>query len=121
MSAEQNITTMRRVIEEGFNNANFAALDACFATGYREHQFDLAENPTLDGFKGAIRGLRASFPDFKLTIEDVVAQEDRVWVRMTARGRHTGPLMGIPPTGRAFEITVFDECRFDQDGKIVDH
>jgi predicted ester cyclase len=121
MSAEQNITTMRRVIEEGFSKGNLEALNDCFGPGYRENQFDLAEHPNLEGFKSAIRSLRNTFPDFNLTIEDLAAQEDRVWVRMTARGHHTGPLMGRPPTGRPFEVAVFDVCRFNQDGKIVEH
>jgi len=120
MSTEQNITTMRRVIEEGFNKGNLEALDDCFAASYKEHQFDLATNPTLEGFKGAIRSLRRTFPDFSLAIEDLAAQDDRVWMRMTGRGTHKGKLMGIPPTGKSFQIAVFDMCRFEN-GRIVEH
>ncbi len=120
MSTEQNITTMRRVIEEGFNKGNLDALDDCFAAGYQENQFDLAEHPGLDGFKGAIRSLRSTFPNFSLTIEELIAQEDKVWMRMTGRGQNAGELMGRPPTGKSFEIIVIDVCRF-KDGKIVEH
>ena len=66
-----------------------------------------------------IQFLRTAFPDFKLIIEDMLAQGDKVWVRMTARGTNLGGFMG-PPNGKSFEVTVFDQCRFN-DGKIVEH
>lgn len=118
MSVEQNIATFRRVIEEGFNQGNMAALDDCFAPGYQEHQFDLP--PTLDGFKGSIRYLRHTFAEFSLTIEDLVAEGDKVWARMTGRGTHSQEFMGRGPSGKLFEITVVDICRFEQD-RIVEH
>ncbi len=118
MTAEQNITTFRRVIEEGFNKGNMAALDDCFAPTYLEHQFDLP--PTLEEFKGSIRYLRDSFTNFSLAIEDIVADGDKVWVRMTGRGINDKTFMGRPPTGRSFAITVIDVCRFEN-GKIVEH
>ena len=118
MTTEQNIATFRRVIEEGFNKGNLDALDDCFAPDYLEHQFDLP--PTLEGFKGSIRYLRNTFAEFSLTIEDMIAQEDMVWMRMTGRGTHSQEFMGRPPTGKSFEITVVDICRFEK-GKIVEH
>jgi predicted ester cyclase len=118
MSIEQNIATLRRVIYEGFNKGNLDALDDCFAPSYNEHQFDLPS--TLEGFKGSIQFLRNSFSDFSLMVEDVIADKDKVWVRMTGRGKNTKEFMGRPPTGKSFEITVVDVCRFEN-GKIVDH
>lgn len=118
MSAEQNKQVFRRVIEEGFNSGNLAALDEFFSTTYQEHQFGLP--PTLEGFKEDIHGLRAAFPDLKLTIEEIIAEGDKVWARMTARGTHRGQFMGLAPTGKSFAITVIDICRFEN-GKIVEH
>ena len=118
MSAEQNIAVFRRVIEEGFNTGNVDALDDCFPPTYVEHQFDLPA--TREEFKGSIRWLRQTMSGFNLTIEDIVADGDKVWARMTGRGTHTGEMMGRPPTGRQIEITVFDVCRFE-DGRIVEH
>jgi predicted ester cyclase len=88
-----------------------------FAPDYREHQFGV--HKTLDGFKQDIQYLRTAFPDLHLTIDDMVADGDKVWIRMTARGTNQGPLVG-PPTGKAMSITVMDECRFEN-GKIVEH
>lgn len=118
MSTQQNIATFCQVIEEGFNKGNMNALDDCFAPGYLEHQFDLP--PTLEGFKGSIAYLRNTFADFSLTIEDIVAEGDMVWARMTGRGTQSQAFMGRPSTGKSFVITVVDICRFEGD-KIVEH
>ncbi len=118
MSAEHNKEVFRKVIEEGFNKGNMSALDECFPPAYIEHQFDLPS--TLEEFKGSIRYLRDTFAPFSLTIDDMVAEGDKVWVRMTGRGTHSKEVMGRPPTGRSFAITVFDVCRFE-DGRIVEH
>ncbi|HEY7346862.1 MAG TPA: ester cyclase [Ktedonobacterales bacterium] len=114
---EQNQDVLRRVIEEGFNKGNYAALDSLFASDYREHQFGL--KTTLAGFKEDIQYLRTAFPDLHLTIEDSIADADTVWIRMTARGTNRGPFVG-PPTGKPMTITVMDVCRF-ANGKIVEH
>jgi steroid delta-isomerase-like uncharacterized protein len=116
-SPVQNLKVLRRVIEEGFNQGNYAALDALFAPDYQEHQFGL--KTTLEGLKEDIQYLRAAFPDLHLTIEDSIADADKVWIRMTARGTNLGPFIG-PPTGKSITITVMDVCRFEN-GKIVEH
>ena len=118
MSGEDHKRVFRQVIEQGFNAGNLEALDECFPATFSEHQFDLPSN--LEGLKGSIRYLRDTFPDFTLTIEDLVDDGDKVWARLTGRGTHSQPFMGRPPTGRSFAITVVDICRFEN-GKIVEH
>jgi predicted ester cyclase len=117
MSAEHNQFAFRQVIEEAFNQGNYTVLAELFNPDFVEHQFGL--HPTIEGLQGDIQFLRTAFPDFKLTIEDMLAQGDKVWVRMTARGTNLGGFMG-PPNGKSFEVTVFDQCCF-KDGKIVEH
>ena len=118
MSAEQNKDVFRCVIEEGFNKGNLNALNDCFPPTYTKHQFDLPA--TLEDFKGSIRFLRETFSPFSLTIEDMVADGDTVWARMTGRGTDGKGMMGRAPTGKSFAITVMDVCRFEN-GKIVEH
>lgn len=117
MNAEHNQQVVRRVIEEVFNQGNFAVLPELFKPDFVEHQFGL--HATFAGMQKDVEYLRASFPDLHLTIEDIAALDDKVWIRMTARGTNTGGIMG-PPNGKRFEIAVFDELRFE-DGKIVEH
>jgi predicted ester cyclase len=106
------------VIEEGFNKGNLQALDDCFPPRYIEHQFDLPS--TLEEFKGSISFLRDTFSRFSLTIEDMAADGEKVWARMTGRGTDSKRSMGRLPPGRSFAITVIDVCRFEH-GKIVEH
>jgi predicted ester cyclase len=117
MSTEGNKTALRQVIEEAFNKGNYAVLRDIFNPNYVEHQFGL--KPTIEGMQADIQFLRTAFPDFTLTIEEMLAEGDQVWVRMTARGTNLGGFMG-PPNSKPFRITVIDICRFE-DGKIVEH
>lgn len=118
MPTTNHADVFRRVIEEGFNQGNYAALDTCFTPTYTEHQFDLPS--TLEEFKGSIRCLRETFAPFSLTIEDIVEDGDKVWARMTGRGTDNAGTGGRPPSGRSFTITVIDIVRFEN-GKIVEH
>jgi predicted ester cyclase len=117
MSTEQIQAAFRQVITEAFNKGNYQALQEHFNPNYIEHQFGL--QPTIEGMQKDIQFLRTAFPDFTLTIEDVVAEGDKVWARMTARGTNRGGFMG-PPNGKTFEVTVFDVVRFE-DGQVVEH
>lgn len=117
MNTDQNINVFRRVISEGFNKGNYQVLSESYNPDFVEHQFGL--HATISGIQSDIEFLRRKFPDFSLTIEDWDARNDKVWVRMTARGTNSGGFMG-PPNGKSFEISVFDLCRFEN-GKIVEH
>ena len=117
MSMVQNQAAFQRIIVEAFNEGKYTVLDELVNPNFIEHQFGL--HPTIEGMQGDIEFLRRAFPDFILTIEDMVAEGDKVWVRMTARGTNRGGFMG-PPNGKSFKIVVFDVCRF-KDGKMVEH
>lgn len=116
--AEQNIAVAHRLIEEGFTQGNEAVCDDLVAPDMVEHQRGLKPGP--EGVKETIRTLHTWFSEFELTIDDLVAQGDQVWIRATGRGLNTGSVFGRPPTGRRSEITVFDQIRL-RDGRIVEH
>lgn len=117
MSTQSNQAAFQQVIAEAFNKGNYAVLQDHFNPSFVEHQFGL--HPTIEGLQADIQFLRTAFPDFTLTIEDMIADGDKVWARMTGRGTNSGGFMG-PPNGKSFEISVFDQVRF-QDGRIVEH
>jgi predicted ester cyclase len=119
MSEEQNKRVFERVIEEAYSRGNVDVLDEAFAPNFIEHQAGIVP-PTAEGVKRSIAFLRAAFPDMKLTIEEIIASGDKTWARITGRGTHQGPFMGIPPTGKSIVVTVMDVCRFEQ-GQIVEH
>jgi predicted ester cyclase len=64
--------------------------------------------------------LRAAFPDLQLTVEDIIAEGDRVAVNLTARGTHRGTFQGIAPTGKTVTVSAFEVVRIEN-GKLVEH
>jgi predicted ester cyclase len=113
-----NESIYRRLIEEGFNQGNLAVVDELVAPNSREHQRGSEDGP--EGARKTITYLRSAFPDFKITIDDVVVAGDMVWARQKGGGTNLGRFAGHPPTGRTAFIDVIDVCRIE-DGKIVEH
>src|SRR5438309_3696337 len=101
----RELEPLRVVAEEAFSKGNLGALDAVVDPHYVEHQPGLGDS--LDDLKRSIAGLRAVFPDFRLTIEDFTIDGDWVWARLKARGTHGGPFFGLQPTGKQIEVDVF--------------
>lgn len=113
-----NEAIYRRLIEEGFNQGNLAVADEVVAPNAREHQRGSADGP--EGVKSNIKYLRSAFPDFKLTIDELVVSGDKVWARQKGGGTNLGSFAGHPPTGRKAFIDVIDVCRIEE-GQIVEH
>jgi predicted ester cyclase len=120
MSAETNKETIRRFVEE-VNKGNFDALDEILASDVKDHQPLPPGLPSgLAGLKAFFNAQRTAFPDLKVTIDDITADGDKVWDRLTVRATNTGPFMGMPPTGKRVTFEVFDISRF-AGGKVVEH
>ena len=113
-----NESIYRRIIEEGFNQGRLEIADELIAAGAVEHQRGSADGP--EGLKRTIKILRSAFPDFTLTITELVAVGDKVWVMQKGGGTNLGSFAGHPPTGRKAFIDVIDVCRFEN-GKLVEH
>lgn len=116
--SERNKALMRRGIEEVWNQGDFDVADELIASDYVGHQPpDEYHGP--DGVKDFFGMLRRAFPDIHFTIEDQVAEGDRVVTRWTARATHQGEFQGIPPTGKSGTVTGITINRF-ADGKVVE-
>src|SRR6202521_2169081 len=107
-----------RLIEEGFNEANLAVTDELVSPDAPEYQRGPDAGP--EGGTKPISYLRSAFPDFKITIDEVVVSGDKVWARQKGGGTNLGSFAGHPPTGRKAFIDVVDICRIEN-GKIVEH
>lgn len=79
----------------------------------------LATHPGAATLRGEFAALRSAFPDLAYTPVLQVAEDDRVGMRGTLRGTHTGPLFGFPPTGKAIVWDVFVFARVTA-GIVVD-
>ena len=119
MSTEENKNLVRRY-QEAYNTGKLDELDGILAPNLISHNH-LPGVPTgLAGAKMVHQGLLTSFPDSKTTIEDLVAEGDRVVMRGTATGTHKGPFGGAPPTGKSFKVTTMSVFRI-ANGRIVEH
>jgi len=115
MSLEKNKATVRRFIEE-WNKRNLAALDELMAADYFDPSLQVRD---LEAYKQLLTMVLKGFPDWHETIEDIIAEGDKVWVRYTATGTHAGEFRGLAPTGKKFTETGVLIWRI-VDGKIVE-
>jgi predicted ester cyclase len=114
-----NEQSYRRLIDEVFNQGRMEVADELIAPHAVEHQ----RGGVGDGPEGAKRTatvLRSAFPDFSLTIQDLVVDGDKVWARQRGGGTNLGTFFGFPPTGKTAYIEVFDVARFEN-GRMVEH
>jgi len=110
----------RRMVEEVFNMGRLDVIDEIIAPGYVGHDPALPQDVAgPDGERDLVRGYRAAFSDLTLTIDDQIAEGDRVVTRWTARGTHSGDLWGIAATGKEVTVTGTAIDRIE-DGRIVE-
>jgi steroid delta-isomerase-like uncharacterized protein len=119
MSTESNKAVVQRWIEEVWNRDNLTSADELIGDNYVLHDPTRPGLRGREGIKGSIASFRIAFPDLHFTIEDQLAEEDKVVIRYTVQGTHQGPLMGIPATGKHGTLTGIDIYRL-VDGKIAE-
>lgn len=118
--SEQNKAAVRRWLEKGFNEKNLDEFDNYYGTKLVNHELPPNMPQGLEGTKMFASMFFGAFPNILVTLEDLVAEGDKIVARWSARGTHQGELMGIPPTGKEVLITGIAIDRFE-DGKSVEH
>jgi steroid delta-isomerase-like uncharacterized protein len=116
---EKNKALIRRHVEELFNQGRLEIADEIISSDYVLHHPVYGEVKGPEGFKKMFMENRKTFPDIHFTIDDMVAEGDKVAVRYTMTATHKGELMGIPPTGKKISIQSAFFYRF-KDGKEVE-
>jgi steroid delta-isomerase-like uncharacterized protein len=117
---EANKAIARRVIDEIYNAGRFEAADELVAPNFVGHDPASPEPMTgPDGLRRQAEGYRAAFPDLRLTVEDEIAEGDRVATRWSARGTHEAELFGIPATGKQTTVSGITISRII-DGRIAE-
>ena len=121
MSAEENKRISRRIVEEGFSQGNYDVFDELVADNFQNHDPSAPPDlpPGREGLKELARFYRTAFPDAQVTVEDQIAEGDRVVTRYSARGTHQGDFAGIPATGREVTVSGIGIDRIEG-GKIVE-
>jgi steroid delta-isomerase-like uncharacterized protein len=100
MSAE-NKAVVRRCFKEIWSKGNIDLIDQLVAPNYAHHD-SAGPMPGAgrDGFKQHVTAYRTAFPDLTFTVDDILAEDNKVTARWTARGTHIGTLLGMAPTGK---------------------
>ncbi|MBI3979093.1 MAG: ester cyclase [Chloroflexi bacterium] len=114
-----NKALYRQFVDEVFYKGNLDAVDEYLSPDFVDHsRFNPAG--TGAGVKEGFAMLRAAFSNPQDTIDDLLADGDKVIARYTFRATHTGPLMGAAPTGKEVTFTGIEILRF-AGGKMVEH
>lgn len=120
MGTDENKDLVRRFIIEVVNTGAVDRIGAFVSPDCVETDGTLRVVSGVDGMASHIRGVRATYPDLRLTIERQIAEGDWVATQITARGTHLGEWLGIKPTGRRLVFTCVNVDRV-VDGRIVEH
>jgi steroid delta-isomerase-like uncharacterized protein len=119
--SEQNKALARRGLEEIWNQGKLAVIDELVASNATYHDPNVPGGKFTgpEGVKQFVQIYRGAFPDVHITINDQIADGDKVVTRWTATGTHKGQLMGIEPTNKHATVAGVDIDLF-QNGKVVE-
>ena len=119
MSAKENKALLWRYIENVWDKQNPATVDEFLAPNYKRHRSPTATPLTREQQKRLLIQFRAAFPDIQLTVEEVIAEDNRIAFRSTIRATHQGELFGIAPTGKQITVGLVDIIHIEN-GKFVE-
>ncbi|HEX6875657.1 MAG TPA: ester cyclase [Nocardioidaceae bacterium] len=117
----EHATTMRRLYEL-LSAGDIDGFGDLLADGFVEHDETPGMEPTKEGVKQLFRMYRASFPDLRMEVQELLTSGDKVVGRIRATGTHTGEaFMGMPASGKGVNMQLIDIIRFDEDGLACEH
>jgi predicted ester cyclase len=111
---------VRRMHEELLASRDLDRLGEFFADGFTSHNMPPGLPQGIAGVRAFFGLFLAGLSDIEVTVDELLADGDRVAVATTTRGTHTGELFGVAPTGRAITVTGIDLVRVEA-GRIVEH
>jgi len=119
MSSEQNKTIVRRLLEEPWKG-DLRVVDELIDRNYVGYDPSIAEpRRGPDGFKENVSTYREAYSDARITVDDQIAEGDKVATRWTGRGKHDGDLMGVAPTGKQVKVSGLTLSRL-ANGKVIE-
>lgn len=117
--ASDNAMIVRRFVDEVITKGDIEAAEQYVWEDVIEQVPLPGQGPGLDGLKEILRAMRAGFPDLVFSIQEQIAEDDKVASRFEWTGTHSGEFLGVPPTGRAVRVwgVVIDRL---ESGRIKD-
>jgi steroid delta-isomerase-like uncharacterized protein len=120
MGTQENQANARRFLEEVVNRGNVAVIDELSSPNFVDHTAPPGVPAGNEGFKVFITMFRAAFPDLRYTIDDEIAEGDKVVERVTATGTMKGDFQGMPASGKTATWSEIHITRFEN-GKAAEH
>jgi predicted ester cyclase len=121
MGTQENKFMARRFVDEVLNRGNLAVIDEITGPNFVNHSTPPGVPATREGTKAYWTMFRAAFPDLHYTIEDEVAEGDRVVTRRSGHGTMRGDFQGMPASGKEATWSEIHIVRYGADGKAVEH
>ncbi len=119
--SERNKRLVRRALQEIYANGDLSVVTEFVHPDFVDHEPAHPELPTgPESVEQTVRSLQSAFGDLRFEVEDEIAEGDKVVQLVTMSGRHTGPLAGREPTGKAFAVRHIYIWRIAED-KIIEH
>jgi len=119
VTIEDNKALVRRFIDQIFVKGDVNAVDQLVTEDFVPHTWPSTGDGRAD-LKSAIVRVSKGLADARFTIEDMVAEDDRVAVRVTATATQVGEFMGMPASGKSYSIGEIHIFRI-RDGKVSEH
>ena len=117
MGKEANIATAKKM-GEAINKGHFEEFHNIFAKDVVDHDPAPDQGKGPEGFIGFFTAFRTAFPDLKIAVEHMVADEENVAIAYTVTGTHDGPFQGIPASGKKIKARGMQIAKFDAEAKI---
>jgi steroid delta-isomerase-like uncharacterized protein len=118
MSKEANAAALSK-FAEAVNTGNYKLFRDAVASDCVDHDPAPGQVPGPEGYRSLFTEMRRAFPDMKVELAELVADEEAIAFAYTLTGTQDGPLMGIAPTGKKVKIRGLQISRF-RDGKMVE-
>ncbi len=119
MTLDTNKALVRRFIDEIFVKGRLEAVDELLADDFVPHTWPSTGDGKAD-LRHAMERVSKGLADAQFVIEDMIAEHDRVAVRVTSRATQVGEFMGLPPSGKSYTIGEIHIFRI-RDDKVVEH
>jgi steroid delta-isomerase-like uncharacterized protein len=104
MGTEENKAVYRRFMDEIFNKGRLDLVDELVSQSYQLHDASPGTPQGPEAIRQVVSMFRSAFPDLNISLDELLAEGDKVAARSTMRGTHRGAIFGIEPSGKAVEV-----------------
>jgi steroid delta-isomerase-like uncharacterized protein len=118
MARESNIAALER-FNEAIEHGDFQAFDEVVAPGAIDHDPAPGQAPGVEGIRQFFTELHTSFPDLKISVEQMMADDEYVAIAYTITGTHQGRFLGFAPTGRQIQARGVEIGKF-ANGQLIE-